>query len=445
VYICITFTIDITKIVQYVLYCTSYIIYNLYFHPLRHFPGPKLSAATCLYPSWYLATGRRHHYNAWVHDKYGEIVRTAPDQLSFINDQAWRDIYMHRQGHGQLQKSVPRLKINGAYHIINAPDDVHARQRKMLSHAFSERALREQEPLIKKYVDLLISHMHEDAAAGKPVDIVSYFNFLTFDIVADLSFASPLGALQDRKEHPWMATFFRGVKLDVIVMQFLLISGVMYIMVVVAWVLRLFDVQMKSFQFTKDKVSERLEKGSERPDFMGVLLRNNEKAEEGEGISRAEIDATFSILMAAGSETTATLLSGCMYLLQRNPEVREKLQVEVRGAFANEDEITVTKVNSLPYLLAVLEESLRYYPPVPIALGRRTPPEGVSICGRWVPGGMAVGIPQLAANHSPVNFVNPDKFVPERFLPDRDSMYEKDRKAVMQPFSAGPRNCLGRK
>lgn len=433
---------NFTKANQFVLYCTSYVIYNLFFHPLRHFPGPKLAAGTRLFPAWYLATGRRHKYNAWVHAKYGEIVRTAPDQLSFINDQAWRDIFMHRQGHPQLQKTLP-FPRSGTYNIINAPDDIHARQRKTLSHAFSERALREQEPLITTYVDLLVEHMHEDAKAGKAVDMVGYLTFLTFDIIADLSFAAPLGALRDRKAHPWMTSFFNSIRIGTIITQFMLIPGVRYLMMLVAYPLR--AVQRRQADFTEDKVSERLAQGSERPDFMGAVLRNNEKAGDGDGMTRAEIGSTFGILMIAGSETTATLLSGCLFLLLKNPDVLWKLQREVRGAFANEADISVTRVNSLPYLLAVLEESLRYYPPVPVALGRRTPPEGTTICGQWVPGGIAVGIPQLAANHSPINFVDPDKFVPERFLPDRDPKYAKDRRAVLQPFSAGPRNCLGRK
>lgn len=102
------------------------------------------------------------------------------------------------------------------------------------------------------------------------------------------------------------------------------------------------------------------------------------------------------------------------------------------------------KVNSLPYLLAVLEESLRIYPPVPVALNRVVPPDGASICGRWVPGGTVVGIPQYAANHSPINFVDPDTFNPERFMSGKHPEFEGDKRAVFQPFSAGPRNCLGR-
>jgi len=287
-------------------------------------------------------TGRRHHYDAWAHSKYGEIVRTSPGQLSFIHDQAWRDIFTQRHGSQQMQKTLQARKINGAYSIINAPDDIHARQRKMLSHAFSERALRDQEPLMKTYVDLLVSIMREDAAAHRSVDIVRYFNFLTFDLIGDLAFASPFGALRERREHPWMKVFFRGVRIATIVLQFLAIPG--FGLLLALFSRPLIQMQMVQFRYTQDKVTERLEQGSDRPDFMGAMLRNNERVEKDEEISREEIDATFNILMIGGSETTATLLSGCMFLLQMNPAVLEKLKEEVRSAFKDDDEITVTKV-----------------------------------------------------------------------------------------------------
>ena len=292
--------------------------------------------------------GRRHHYNAWVHSKYGEIVRTSPDQLSFIHDQAWRDIFTHRHGTQQLQKTLASRKINGAYSIVNAPDDIHARQRKMLSHAFSERALREQEPLMKTYIDLLVSNMREDAAAQRPIDIVRYFNFLTFDLIGDLAFASPFGALRERREHPWIRAFFRSVKVGTIVLQLLAIPGFGLLLALFAW--PLIKMEMVLFRYTQEKVTERLEQGCDRPDFMGAVLRNNERAEKGEEISRAEIDATFNIVIIAGSETTATLLSGCMFLLQKNPAVLEKLKQEVRVAFKDDDEITVTKVKRMSSL-----------------------------------------------------------------------------------------------
>ena len=239
--------------------------------------------------------------------------------------------------------------MNGAYSIINAPDDIHARQRKMLSHAFSERALREQEPLIKTYVDLLISNMRDDAAAHRPVDIVRYFHFLTFDLIGDLAFASPFGALRERREHPWMQTFFRGVRIGTIALQLLTIPPFGLLLTLLSR--PLIEMEMVQFRYTQEKVTKRLEQGSDRPDFMGAVLMHNERAEKGEEISREEIDATFNILVIAGSETTATLLSGCMVLLQKNPAVLEKLKMEVRSAFKDDDEITVTKVKRISFFV----------------------------------------------------------------------------------------------
>ncbi len=64
----------------------------------------------------------------------------------------------------------------------------------------------------------------------------------------------------------------------------------------------------------------------------------------------------------AGSETTATLMTGALYLITRHPEVQRKLEHEIRSTFKSEDEILLNTVNELPYMLAVLNESLRRYP-----------------------------------------------------------------------------------
>jgi hypothetical protein len=132
---------------QIVLNSLFAVINNVFFHPLRRFPGPKIAAATPLYYIFWSSIGRRHRIDSYLHTKYGEVVRTAPDRLSFLGDDAWKDIFMHRQGHPQMAK-FGRGNSNkpGSYSIINAPDDVHARQRKSLSHAFSEKAVCKSNP-----------------------------------------------------------------------------------------------------------------------------------------------------------------------------------------------------------------------------------------------------------------------------------------------------------
>ena len=73
----------------------------------------------------------------------------------------------------------------------------------------------------------------------------------------------------------------------------------------------------------------------------------------------------------------------------QNPHVLKTLTAEIRNTFANESEINLISVNSLKYQLAVLDETLRMYPPVPTGLPRRVPGDGAMISGHWVAGGVS--------------------------------------------------------
>jgi len=106
-----------------------------------------------------------------------------------------------------------------------------------------------------------------------------------------------------------------------------------------------------------------------------------------------ELVMNASVLIVAGSETTATLLSGVTYLLLANPKKLSRLTKEVRNAFENEADITMAKVSQLSYLLACLEEAMRLYPPVPVGLPRIVPKGGRSISGYYVPEDVRVTIP----------------------------------------------------
>lgn len=110
-------------------------------------------------------------------------------------------------------------------------------------------------------------------------------------------------------------------------------------------------------------------------------------------MTREEIISTARVLLIAGSETTATLLSGATYYLLTNPEILGKLQAEIRGTFQAENDITLQSLSNsclLPYLEAVLTESLRMYPPVPANLPRITGPGGDVVDGRFVPANVRI-------------------------------------------------------
>ena len=204
-----------------------------------------------------------------------------------------------------------------------------------------------------------------------------------------------------------------------------------------------FKLRMKSVETTRATVLKRMATKTERKDFMFYALRAMDKGDPATMMSREEIVATFEVLMLAGSETTATLLSGVTYQLLKNPEVMKKLVAEIRSSFAHSHEITLARVNDLTYELAVLDEALRIMPPVASALVRLVPPgPGEVVGGHFVLGGTRVGIPSWAASRSPLNFRDPESFVPERWL--GDARYAEDRREASQPFNIGPRGCIGR-
>lgn len=172
---------------------------------------------------------------------------------------------------------------------------------------------------------------------------------------------------------------------------------------------------------------------------MTLILANNNK---GAKLTDEEINSNAFLFLNAGTETTATLLSGVTFLLLKNPHIMEKLKKEIRGKFSTYEDIKLAGVNDIPYLLAVLTEALRFFPPIPVGFGRTVNRGGEYISGHFIPEGTVVSVSHYAAYHSEENFKNADSFIPERWMGDPE--YDNDRKSVLQPFSFGPRSCLGR-
>lgn len=195
------------------------------------------------------------------------------------------------------------------------------------------------------------------------------------------------------------------------------------------------------FQHSVNRVTKRLEKGRESGDVDIWDLVLGQK--EGRGLTRAEMDSNASLFMIAGTETTATLLSGLTNLLLNSPECMKKLTAEIRGAFASVDDMKMEQLAALPYLAACIKEAFRLYPPVPLGLPRKTPADGTTVVGNFIPPGTMISMPQHAMYTHKDNFKMPDKFIPERWL--GDARFENDQRQCLQPFSIGSRDCVGKK
>lgn len=162
-----------------------------------------------------MVNGNLTHRTKHFYEKYGSVVCTAPDELSFTNDAAWRDIHACHAGHqdfpkSQLWKTIPNLGKRGPPKkpdlILNANDADHSRIRKLFLHSFSEKAVAEQELFVQTYVDLQIAQLRKQIELNKcsAIKISTWYSLTTFDITGDLGFREPFDSLKDAKYHAWV-------------------------------------------------------------------------------------------------------------------------------------------------------------------------------------------------------------------------------------------------
>ncbi|KAH8900663.1 putative P450 monooxygenase [Thozetella sp. PMI_491] len=413
-------------------------IYNVYFHPLSRYPGPKVAAAS---DYWFVRSHLRGSTPLDIlklHNRYGPIVRVAPNELSYVNPIAWQEIYGHKKA-GQ-----PELSKDKKYHsgfgaeptLLNADREYHSLLRKLLAGGFSDSALRQQEPLIQQHVDLMMKKLQENGADGNIAQDLAF----TFDIIGHLTYGESFGCLENSRLHTWVKLFFHAARYY----AYFQVAGRLPGFLKVPFFIWYIPSSMKNTMKTTDelstaKVKYRLEMDETIPDFMGNLAATYREGK----MTFNQLVTNAKILTGAGSETTATLLAGVTWLLLTYPETLNRLTAEIRGKFNSAGEITIASVNTCKYLLACLEEALRIYPPSPATHARYVPPGGMKIDGIFVPEDTAVGIAIVAACRSPLNFTDPEVFIPERWMKE-DSTFAGDRKAAAQVFSCGPRNCIGR-
>ncbi|RAQ66054.1 cytochrome P450 monooxygenase [Aspergillus flavus] len=417
----------------------SSVVYNIFFHPLARYPGPLSHAASRVPYFIRVFKGTLPFDMLDFHTRYGDVVRIAPDELAFSHPDAWKDIMGHSKGGLYLEKAswFYRPLEYDPPHIFNEGRQAHSLLRRQLAHSFSDKGMRDQEPMIRGYVDLLLQRLREMGGREDTVDISAWYNYTTFDIIGDLSFGESFGCLKGSNYDEWIESIFRAFPF-ITALQALSFTPLVKEVLLALVPPSMRDRRERLRDFTRQKMLRRMAIAEERPDLIEGLLKKKEEL----GLTIDKLTANAETLVVAGSETTATLLSGVTYLLLKNPEAYQRLREEVRSTFSSEDDINLSSAAKLPYMLACVEEALRMYPPGAIGPPRVTPKGGAEILGARIPGRTYVSIHHWALYRREEYFTDPHTFHPERFL--GDPRFSNDRHNVLQPFHIGPRSCLGR-
>lgn len=339
-------------------------------------------------------------YIASLHEKYGPIVRTSPNEISYTTVSANKTIFGTKTTEDMSFEKNPAVYIQGsgtADNILFASTRDHPRYKRLMAPAFSEQAIKEQEPTIQGLTTVMIDALRHNRSgeAFYPsedgiANVGAWCNFLIFDILSSLSFGKSVGCLEIADYHPWALVIFGAMKHSHFVQCAHRLKPYHRILE------RLIPDEISSpYAAHMENVRKHLRAREKvenvaRADFASFILK---------GMSEDELLDNINILATAGSETTATTLSSIFYYLTHNPDSYQKLVHEIRSTFVREEDITFNAVGSLKYLKAVIQETFRIHPSVPVGLHRITPKAGTFIDGLWVPGG--VNQNQLASKRIP--------------------------------------------
>lgn len=340
--------------------------------------------------------GTSHHTLAKAHEKYGNVVRVAPKTLSFIEPSAWNDIYGYRKGRAVLPKDplFYNEMLLDKETITLASDDDAVPIRRAINPAFSHKALLEMEPMLLSHIDRLMTQLAKTNQEQGSVDIRQWFTFSMFDINSDFAFGEDLGCVKRGEYHEWVqfvVEYFYAATLIHQCHKFWPLNRVLASLIPPS----VRDKKERHSEASLQRVRRRMKTPTDRPDFMSHFLRHADK----EQLSKSVIEAQATVIILAGSETSAVALTAAAYHILSNPDVHKKLSDEIRSTFATSAEITLqTVLSKLPYLDAVIKETLRIHTPLANGFTRVVPSDssGTVISGNWVPPNVRLLSPSLA-------------------------------------------------
>lgn len=436
---------------------------------LRKYPCINpLAGITNLGFMWEAYAGIRSKKLYEMH-KIHPVIRIGPNSLSYGSVNAIKDIYGHNS---RCTKDVFYEALSGShFHLADVVDKgEHARKRKMMSSAYALKNLEGWEYKVADKTNRFIkacdayctTPLPEGHVLPDPQDVTfdyrAYSNFFTLDAIADIGLSERLGFL-DAGSDKVMGEKMDGTTYEVESYRASL-HATAKAQSLIVWATEWYDFNSKyvskifpSFRkmwklnegwndLVLHRATKRLARyraGEKLDDFFQALMED--KNGNPNNLEWGEVVAEVSIMLNAGSDTTALAMNNVMVWLLKNPECLSRLREEVEAVLEPEEVVApYDKVKHLPYLRACLDESLRITPSTTFGLPRRTPPEGSKILDEWIEGNTTVSISAYVAHRDPIIFPEPERFNPDRWLGEQG----KNLQPYFISFSTGSRGCIGR-
>ncbi|KAJ9616543.1 hypothetical protein H2200_000262 [Cladophialophora chaetospira] len=412
--------------------------YNLWFHPLRKIPGPPLARVSRLWARIGNFHGRKSERIHAAHEQYGPVVRVGPNEISFANPDAVHEIYTSSSFVKEETFYRAKRMFTENHMFAFRDPEAHKQRRKMLARGFSQAAMLDFESNLSTKIQALLSQWQLRTKDRTPIDIYSWCHWLGFDTVYHLMFDEDPGSVTAGQPHEvmryisaWRPTFIWKEFIPQLETWGPSVPGPLGDMFRLVRTWKVLAMNIIRGCRLKDTKTPFLRSALNDVDpALGRPLTDSELAEECMGG------------MFGGSGTTANTFLFLVWAVSRDARIQSKLRQELVEAFP--DPIAVpdyTTCSKLPYLSAVIDETLRRYPTI-VATLPRTAKEEVMIQGVHVPQGTIVGTQNYTIHRDRDAFPQPEVFSPERWLDDDKDMQQL-RKKAFTAFGVGSRKCIG--
>ncbi|PWY96139.1 cytochrome P450 [Aspergillus sclerotioniger CBS 115572] len=411
------------------------VLYRLFFHRLRNVPGPvgaRISRFYAAYQTFKHAQMHRHVQS--LHQKYGDVVRIGPREVSICRPSAIRAIYgpptrlAKGPWYDQVTHDNTKKTVFGIRDI-----KLHGQRRRVWDQGV--KAINQyQIPLLEKS-KLLMTKIREQQ--GRPMDITNWMTCLAFDVMGKVVLGTELGMLQTGQKTAELRQMDDSSRYATMAGTMPWLAPLLLQIPGLATVLNPF----RHFCHTVlDEKRKTRTKGSEPTDVISWLIQANETGDPSAPPTDMALKDDAWVVIVAGSDTTATAMTNTIYYLATHPAVQTKLRQELDVLFPHGlTDWSYESVKDLKYLTYVINETLRLKPSAPDGLARVTPPQGLQVDELQIPGDVVVSVPTFTIQRDERYFDQADQFKPERWESIGNSA-----NVPWIPFSRGVFDCVGK-
>ncbi|KAK0649763.1 cytochrome P450 [Cercophora newfieldiana] len=426
--------------------------------PLRKYPGPFLAGFTNLWRLWQVVSADYAPRMKKLHEKYGPVVRIGPNLLDLDLPEISRVVYNTdgkwvKSDFYKNSSSVIDGKIT--YHMFSECDNVeHARLKRPVVRHYSVPSVLAMEPHMDKVIADFLAHLQKRYVEPKKVcEFGEWLGYYAWDFLGIVTFSKKFGYMEQGRDFDGTLAIadqsidYLGLCGQMPWLDYWLDKNPIYalgppnIANVTGIAIQSMTARLKGED--KNFVSE-------KPDFLQYFIES--KSTHPEIVDEGKIIGYLLLNLIAGADTTAITMRALFYHSLKNPRVFNKLQDEVRSHFEPFQPAPHAKARALPYLDAVVRETLRYHPAVSMIMERIVPPGGLTLPdGSVVPAGSLVGMnPYIVGRNKSIFGEDADDFNPDRWLQkdgETDLQFDERMKlwnTAHLTFGGGSRICLGR-